>query len=142
MSTQATAGPGTRLRRWNAGVWNDVAEIKNINGPNKTKGTIDVTSLSSDSGYREFIGGFIDPGTVSMAMIFRRDTYDIMNTDFESSGLKNYEIVLPDSDVTSFEFLAEVTELGLAITVDDAIMSDVTLKVSGELTVNSGSGSD
>ena len=141
MSSQATAGVGTRLKRWDSGVWTEIAEIKNINGPTKSKGTIDVTSLSSTGGYREFIGGFKDGGTISMSMIFRRDTYDIMNTDFESSGLKNYEIIFPDDEDTTIEFEAEVTELGLATTTDDAITSDVTLKVSGQPVVNSGSGS-
>jgi predicted secreted protein len=141
MSSQATAGVGTKLMRWDDGAWAEIAEVKSITGPNKTKGTIDVTSLSSDGGYRETIGGFKDAGSVTMSMIFRRDTYEIMNTDFESSGLKNYEIVFPDSENTTIEFLAEVTELGLAVTADEAITAEATLKISGRDVMNSGSGS-
>jgi len=141
MSSNATAGVGTSFRRWDGTNWVAIAEINSITGPGKTRDTIDVTSLDSTGGYREFIGGFRDGGTVTLPMNFTRDTYDLMNTDFESDVLKNYEIYLPDTGGTSFEFEALVTELGLAIPADDKITSDVTLKISGQITVNSGSGS-
>ena len=64
-----------------------------------------------------------------------------MKTDFDADTLQNYEIVLPDVESTSFEFTGFVTELPLSITTDDKISSDVTIKVSGQVTVNSGSGS-
>jgi hypothetical protein len=74
-------------------------------------------------------------------MNFTRATYELMNTDFESSFLQNYEIYLPDTEGTSFEFEGLVTELGLAIPADDKITADVTIKVSGQIVINSGSGS-
>jgi len=140
--SNAVAGVGTKFRRWDGTNWDDIAEINSITGPNKSRDTIDVTSLDSTGGYREFIGGFRDGGTVTLPMNFTRDTYDLMNTDFESDDLQNYEIFLPDDEATSFEFAALVTELGLAVPVDDKITADVTLKVSGQVTVNSGSGSE
>ena len=142
MSSNAVAGVGTKFRRWSGTNWVNIAEINSITGPNKSRDTIDVTSLDSTGGYREFIGGFRDGGTVTLPMNFTRDTYDLMNTDFESDDLQNYEIFLPDDEATSFEFAALVTELGLAVPVDDKITADVTLKVSGQVTVNSGSGSE
>ena len=140
--SNAIAGVGTKFRRWDGTNWDDIAEINSITGPNKSRDTIDVTSLDSTGGYREFIGGFRDGGTVTLPMNFTRTTYDLMNTDFESDTLQNYEIFLPDDEATSFEFAALVTELGLAVPVDDKITADVTLKVSGQVTVNSGSGSE
>ena len=139
--SNAIAGVGTKFRRWNGSNWVDIAEINSITGPGKTRDTIDVTSLDSTGGYREFIGGFRDGGTVSLPMNFTRDTYDLMNTDFESDDLQNYEILLPDDEGTSFEFEALVTELGLAIPADDKVTADVSLKISGQVVINSGSGS-
>lgn len=139
--SNAIAGVGTKFRRWNGTNWVDIAEINSITGPTKSRDTIDVTSLDSTGGYREFIGGFRDGGTVTLPMNFTRDTYDTMNTDFESDDLQNYEIYLPDDENTSFEFEALVTELGLGIPADDKVTADVTLKVSGQVTINSGSGS-
>ena len=141
MASNAIAGVGTKFRRWNGSNWVDIAEINSITGPTKSRDTIDVTSLDSTGGYREFIGGFRDGGTVTLPMNFTRDTYDTMNTDFESDDLQNYEIYLPDDENTSFEFEALVTELGLGIPADDKVTADVTLKVSGQVTINSGSGS-
>ena len=50
-----------------------IAEINSIDGPNKTKSTIDVTSLDSTGGYREFISSFRDAGQVVLNMNFTRD---------------------------------------------------------------------
>ena len=139
--SNAIAGVGTKFRRWNGANWVDISEINSITGAGKTRDTIDVTSLDSTGGYREFIGGFRDGGTVTLPMNFTRSTYDTMNTDYESDDLQNYEILLPDAEGTSFEFEALVTELGLAIPADDKVTADVTLKVSGQIIINSGSGS-
>ena len=141
MPRNATAGVGTKFRRWNGINWVDIAEITGIQGPNKSRETYDVTSLDSTGGYREFRAGFRDGGSVSLPMNFTRDTYDLMNTDFESDDLQNYEIFLPDDENTSFEFEGLVTELGLGIPVDDKISADVTIKISGKVVTNSGSGS-
>jgi predicted secreted protein len=141
--SNAIAGVGTKFRRWNksTGHWVDLAEINSIDGPKKSRATIDVTSLDTTGGYKEFIGGFRDGGSVTLPMNFTRATYELMNDDFESDDLQNYEILLPDSEATSFEFEAFVTELGLGIPADDKITGDVTLKVSGQVVINSGSGS-
>lgn len=141
MASTAISGVGTHFRRWDGGNWINLAEINSINGPTKSRDTIDVTSLDSTGGYREFIGGFRDGGTVTLPMNFTRDSYELMNNDFESDVIQNYEILLPDLEVTSFEFEGVVTELGLAVPVDDKITADVTIKVSGKVVINSGSGS-
>ena len=64
-----------------------------------------------------------------------------MNTDFESDDLQNYEIVLPDDEDTSLEFEGLVTELPLTIPMDNKITADVTIQVSGRVTMNSGASS-
>jgi len=141
--SDAIAGVGTKFRRWNSSLsqWVDIAEINSITGPNMSRDTIDVTSLDSVGGYREIIPGFRDPGAVVLNMNFTRDTYDLMKSDFESDDLQNYEIILPDEEETTLEFEGLVTELPLAIPIDDKVTSDVTIKISGQVVVNSGSAS-
>ena len=139
--SNAIAGVGTKFRRWTAGVWVDIAEVNSISGPTMTRDFIDVTSLDSTGGYREFIAGFRDGGTVSLTMNFTRTTYDLMKADFEDDASQNYEILLADDEATSFEFAGLVTELPLEIPTDDKITANVTMKVVGQVTVNSGSGS-
>jgi predicted secreted protein len=141
MASSAVSGVGTKFRRWNTttGEWEDIAEINSIEGPGKSRDTIDVTSLDSTGGYREFITGFRNPGTVTLTMNFTRVTYDLMNDDFESDVASNYEIILPDAEETTLEFEGLVTELPLSIPSDDKITANVTIQISGQVTVNSGS---
>jgi hypothetical protein len=63
-----------------------------------------------------------------------------MKTDFESDTAQNYEIVLPDTATTTLEFEGLVTELPLTIPPDDKVTADVVIQISGEVTLESGSG--
>ena len=138
MPSAAVAGVGTAFKRGD-GASNEqfsaIAEINSITGPNKSRGTIDVTSLDSTGGYREFIGSFRDAGQVDLNMNFTMAGYNDMNDDFESSALVNYQIVLPDTNATTFEFAGFVTAIGMALTTDDKITATVTIKISGQVTM-------
>lgn len=138
----AVAGVGTQFRRWSGSAWANLAEINSITGPTMTRDFIDVTSLDSTGGYREFITGFRDAGTVSLSMNFTRDTYDAFKGDFESPDLHYYEICLPDVENTTLEFAGLVTEVPITIPTDDKITADVTIKISGEVTINSGTNAE
>lgn len=135
-------GIGTQLRRWNttSGLWVEIAEIKSISGPTMSKETKDNTSLGTTGGYRTFVSGFKNAGTISCKMNFTRAGYDILLADFESTENQNYEIVLPDTDNTTIEFEGQVTELPINIS-EDIVESDVTIQISGAVSINSGSGS-
>ena len=141
MPSNAVAGVGTLFRRWSGSAWVNIAEINSISGPSMSRDTIDVTSLDSTGGYREFIAGFRDPGTVQLTMNFSTTTFALMKTDFESDTAVAYEIVLSDPTYTSLEFIGLVTELPVEITADDKVTSTVTIKITGFVTVNQGSGS-
>jgi predicted secreted protein len=73
-------------------------------------------------------------------MNFTRDTYEQMKDDFEDDNAQNYEIVLPDDETTTLEFEGLVTELPLSVPTDGVITADATIKVSGAVTLDSGSG--
>lgn len=145
MASSAISGVGTKFYRWDGSsavlAWVAIAEVNSISGPSMTRDTIDVTSLDSTGGYRDFIAGFRDGGTVTLTMNFTRATYDTMKDDFENDSAQNYEVVLPDDDNTSFEFEGLVTELPLEIPTDDKVTANVTIKVVGQVTVNSGAAS-
>jgi len=138
--SNAVGGVGTLFRKYSSG-WSNIAEVRSINGPTLSRETIEVTSLDSTGGYREYIPSFRDGGTVSLNMHFTRNGYEAMKTDYQSSSLVDYEIVLPDTEQSAIEFSGYVTNLPLNITYDDAITMDVEIKVTGEVTINSGSGS-
>lgn len=141
MASNAKAGVGTEFRRWGGSVFTKIAEVNSISGPNRSRDVIDVTSLDSTGGYREYIPGFKDGGTIQLTMNFTNSTYEQMDADFESDDVQYYEIVLPDDDTTTLEFEGYVTELPLEIPPDDKITATVTIKITGEVLVNKGSGS-
>ena len=138
MSSNAIVGVGTKFQRWSGSAWVNIAEINSITGPGMSRDTVDVTSLDSTAGYREFKGGFRNPGTVVLSMNFIRSNYELFKGDFESDTIGNYRIVLPDDEETIVEFEGLVTELPLTITADDKITADVTIQISGQVETDSG----
>lgn len=140
--SNAVAALGIVFARWQSTTpagWIPIAEISGIDGPGKSRETIEVTHFGSVDYYKEFIAGLRDPGTVSLTMNFTRDTYDLLNADFESNEKQNYKIVLPDTDNTTFEFLGFVTELPLGAEIGDKITADCTIQVSGKVEIYDGS---
>lgn len=141
MASQAISGVGAYLQRWGGSTWARLPEITSIKGPGKKRDTIEVTSLDSLGGYKEFIGSFREGGSLSLSMLYSRTSYDLMNLDFENSVPQSYELVLPDLVKTSLEFLGLVTELPLNVTAKDAISMDVTILITGKVVVNNGANS-
>jgi len=133
MASNAIAGVGTKFQRATV----DVAEVVSIDGPNLSRGTIEVTNLDSTNGYREFIASFRDGGTVNLTMNFTRDTWDDFKDDFDSDSPVSYGIVFPDTGETTFTFDAYVVDLGSSVPFDDKIQSTVGLKIDGQLTMTS-----
>jgi predicted secreted protein len=139
--TNAVSSVGALLKKFVDSAWVSVGEVTTISGPTMSRETIDVTSLASTGGYREFIAGFRDPGTMTFTMNFNRTDYEAMKTDFESDTEQDYELILPDDETTTLEFSGLVTELPLNLDPGSQITCNVTIKVTGQVTVNSGSGS-
>lgn len=127
--SKAITGQGTIFKR------NDVpiGEINSIDGPTKSRETIEVTRLEDVDGYRQYIAGLREPGTVTLNMNFTRENYDLLNADFESDTIQTYAIELPDEDETVFTFNGFVTELPISIPIGDKITCDVTIQISGKV---------
>lgn len=119
-----------------------VAELTEIGGLELSADTMDVTSLDSDGGYREFIGGFKDGGEVSLSGFFnpadlgQKGLYD----DFEAGTTNAYEIKFPTELGASWEFSAVVTGYVTGAAVEDAVSFEATLKVSGKPNLVIGTG--
>jgi len=141
MSTSAISGVGTKLYRSTTvdGTYTAVAEIPNIDGPNKSRDTHDVTDLDSTGGYKEFKPAFRDGGEITIDMFFTQAGYMLMNDDFEQDDVRYYKIVMPNTDQTIFRFAAYVTNLGFSIPADGIVTAPVTLKISGQITMFDGS---
>ncbi len=132
-TTNAMTGQGTKFKKDTS----EIAEINSISGPTMSRETIDVTVLSTVDGYRRFIGGLRDPGTVSLDMNFTPATYAIMKADFEDEDEQTYTIELPDGSTLVFSGL--VTECPIEVPIGDKVTANVTIQVSGSVDFTEGS---
>jgi len=138
MASSAVTSVGASFKRGDGAsseVFTAIAEVNSIGGPDMSRDIIDVTSLDSTGGYKEFLAGHRDPGEITLEMNFTYAGYNAMLTDFEADTPVNYQIVLPDTPVTTFDMACLVTSMGMATTVGDRITASVTLKVTSEITV-------
>ena len=134
--SDAFTGVGAQLL-FDDGGWQKLSEIKTMDGPSMSRDFYDVTNLDSTGGYREYIPGFIEPGEYSFTMHFNRSDYDALKTFFESTILRDFQLVLPDTDKTTFEFQGYVQNLPINVP-EGPVTCDVVIKISGPVTVNSG----
>jgi predicted secreted protein len=118
-----------------------VAGLTSIGGLELSADTIDVTTLDSDGGYREFIAGFKDAGEVSLEGYLETETgkgqkelYDL----FESGATEEFTIQFP-TGMGSWEFSGVVTGFATGADLEDPLSFSATIKVSGKPTLTTGS---
>jgi predicted secreted protein len=139
MASAAFAGVGTIFKRGDGGspeTFTAIAEVNSITGPGLTADFIDVTSLDSTGGYKEYIRGFRDGGDVTLNMNFTLAGFNAMKDDYESPDAVNYQIILSDTGNTTIEFTGFVTDIPLSIQPDDKVTVDVTIKVTGQVDIS------
>ena len=139
MSVNAIVGKGALLKRGNGAsneVFTALAEVNTIGLPNQSRTMIDLTDLNSVA--KIFKKGLKDAGSISFSMNFTRASYIAMNADLDSDAAVNYQIVIPDTGATTIDFSGYVHELGGNIPgPDEKISVDVTMKISGDITITS-----
>jgi hypothetical protein len=131
--SNAIAGLGASFHRWDGTAFAPSAEIVSMSGPNASRDTIDVTSLDSVAGYREFIAGFRDGGELTLAMNYTRTGFDLAIEDFQSDEPVYYQIRLADN--RAMTLLGFVTSLPLGIASDDKISMTAVYKVTGAIII-------
>jgi predicted secreted protein len=112
---------------------NWIAEITEVGGLELSAETIDVTNLSSDGGYREFIGSFKDGGELSISGFFapgdlgQKGLYEA----FTAGSVDTYQILFPSELGASWDFNGVVTGFSTDASLEEAIGFEATIKVSG-----------
>jgi len=106
--------------------------VISLSGPGVTIDTIDVTSHSSTSGYREFVEGLADGGELTMEIIFD-DANELVLATKRAAGLTvTIEITWPGAIVWSAE--AWLTGIEPNAASDGALTATVTWKITGVIT--------
>lgn len=139
MTTQAIAGSKVRLLRGDGAdpeVFTDFGEVNSVEGPTASAEEIDVTHFAS-GGYREYITGFLNAGTLSLTCNWTYDAYDIGYNDMIASDPHNYELTY-DLGLTTpaiVAFSALTTEVTASHPTDDKVTASITLRITGPLTI-------
>jgi predicted secreted protein len=113
-----------------------IAGLTSISGLDLTAETLDVTTLSSDGGYREFIGGFKDGGEVSISGYFEPGDTDgqaALYAAFEAGGAIPFSIIFPQG--AAWTFNGVVTGFSTGAELEDIVSFEGTIKVSGKPTL-------
>lgn len=112
-----------------------VGGLTEIGGLELSADTLDTTTLDSDGGYREFIGGFKDAGEVSLTGYLEIDNSNAqkkMYESFESGEVKDFSINFPESIGAKWVFKGVVTGFSTGASLEDLISFGATIKVSGK----------
>ena len=116
----------------------EAAGLTSIGGLELTADSIDVTTLESSGGYREFIAGFKDAGEVSIEGYFNNTTgkgQAELYALFESGATEDFAIKFPASLNAKWTFKGVVTGISTSAGLEDPVGFSATIKVSGAPTL-------
>jgi len=117
--------------------WVAVGGIESI-GISASASVIDVTNLSSENNTRVFQQGLADPGELSLSV--QLDPDDTAHKFLQSklfdkaSAATNFKITFSDDGSTLYTFGGFVTSFDISVDMDDKVMADLSIKISGKPT--------
>ncbi|GAA3223272.1 phage tail tube protein [Actinocorallia longicatena] len=126
---------GTLLKRGNGApseVFTAIANVTSINPPGMSRETLDMTAHDSEDGWMEFLGGLKDGGEVSTDINYMPAVHDTLIADFDDDEPRNYQIVFPDPDQTTWTVAVILTGFEPEAPYDDKLSASLTWKVSGK----------
>lgn len=131
----ATRSLGTTLNIGKEAAATKVGGLTEIGGIELSADTLDTTTLDSEGGYREFIGGFKDAGEVSLSGYLKiaegngqKKMYDAL----ESGEVQDFSINFPEGVGAKWVFKGVVTGFSTGASLEDLISFGATIKVSGK----------
>jgi hypothetical protein len=115
-----------------------IANVGDIDGPDLSLETDDVTSHSSD-GWSEHIGTILNGGDVSFPINYvpSEATHNLttgLQADMINRVKRNFQLVYPDPGGNGYQFTAFVNGFKAKAPVKGALRADVKLKISGAVT--------
>jgi predicted secreted protein len=130
---------GTSFSVTVSSVLTPIASLTSITGLDLSADDIDVTAHDSADGYREFVQGLRDGGTVSIEGNFTGvASQEALKTLFDSGEVVAMEIGFPDA-FAEWQFNGYVNALSTDAPMDDKASFSATIKVSGKPILSIGS---
>lgn len=138
MSEQIIAYGATVERSTDGTTYTAIPECKGVAIPVVTTEYVEVTSLDSTGGFREYIKGLKDAGEISVAAGYTADGYEQQVADQNAADSIYYRVVMKPqpSQLTgdTFTFRAFPTPELEAGAIGDAVNMNLQLRLTGAVT--------
>jgi predicted secreted protein len=114
----------------------NIGTITKITSPQMKRTAIDVTTLSSPGGFKQFLAGLADPGKIVAEGFFNTadSGQNLLYNKFVNGTVDTYTLTFPSITGASWTATAFIDELDLATNVDmtKALDFKMSLQVSGQ----------
>lgn len=130
------------MAKWSKGTTlkigaNTVGSLTSISGVELSADTIDVSTLDSVDGYREYVAGFVDGGEVSAeGFLSNAGTSESTIIGLVGGAEQECEITFPNGAEWAFDGI--VTGFSTSAGNDDPVSFSITIKVTGKPTFTAG----
>ena len=138
MASGAIFAQGTELQMSDSAFQNHtpIAEILTITGPTMNRDQLDVTNQGSTGGFREFINGLINLGSLSFSINYiptaaTHDAATGLLDVFESGEVREFNLVFPDGGNTTWVLRGIVNGFEVSVPVDAQLTADITIVLTG-----------
>ena len=131
---QALWGQGTQLyRKGEDDEWSRIVKVQNISGPSFEMDMADVTDMDSPGGWEEAIPTILRSGELDMEVAYVPgfSEHDELINDMQNKVIREFKLVCPDEDLTTWSFNGYVTGWDIDIPYDDTIDASATIKPTG-----------
>ena len=117
----------------------DIAFVKGISGPGLSVDTEDVTTHDQATAWEEVVGTILRSGEATLDLVFDpgETTHAGILAGLVGKAAEAFELKFPDASQTMWEFDAFVTGFEPGAPVDGALTASVTVKLTGEVTLDS-----
>lgn len=136
-ATKGQKAQGTTLKYTKSGTGSSavtVGKLTSIGETNETSEEIDVTTLDSTGGYREFVQGFKDSGELPVSGYYTGDAgQKALRDAYKNGETGTFEITFPDGSGFSFSGFVKGISRGPA-EVNGVVGFGATIRASGAVT--------
>jgi predicted secreted protein len=108
-----------------------VGQIMNINGPNESRDSIDISNMGSSAKWREFLPGMLDAGECTIDMVYDGSTNAQLVAVQATQTAQTITVTFPDATNATWTASGFITSLGHTIPYDDKITQSVGFKFTG-----------
>lgn len=128
-----------------AGTFTEIAQVNSIGSVSITSDEVEVTTLDNTSGFREYLQTFKDAGELPITLVWdpalptHGETATGLWGLMVSGAVKTWQIEFPTTPPYTATFDGFVKSFPTpSMTPDDALTAEVTIRVSGTVTLEAG----